>query len=86
MIKSCVACHAPQGKFRISDLLRSFLIYSGVKFLNLAVFGGRRIKGVPALRVEEAAKQLVIRVRRWKISALIRITYRHPYSCRGSNA
>ena len=47
--------------------------------LNLvAVFEARRIKGVTPLRAAEAAKQLVIRVRRGKISALILIAYRHP--------
>ena len=70
--------HAPQGKFWISDLLRSFLVYSWGKIpdllLNLVMFGGRRIKGVPPLR---AAKQPVISVRRGKISAPILIAYRH---------
>ena len=68
----------PQGKVWISDLLRSFLVYSWGKIpdllLNLVVFGGHRIKGVPPLR---AAKQLVIRVRRGKISAPILIAYWH---------
>ena len=42
--------------------------------LNLfVVFDARRIKGVTLLRAAEAAKQLVIRVRRGKISALILI-------------
>ena len=38
--------------------------------LNLVVFEARRIKGVTPLRAAEAAKQLVIRVRRRKISTL----------------
>ena len=47
--------------------------------LNLVVvFGGHRIKGMPPLRVEKAAKQLVICVRCGKISTLILIAYRHP--------
>ena len=49
--------------------------------LNLfVVFEARRIKGVTPLRAAEAAKQLVIRVRRGKISALIiiLIAFRHP--------
>ena len=54
--------------------------------LNLVVFGGRRIKGVPPLRAEEATKQLVIRVRHGKISALMLIAYIVIPSCRGSNA
>ena len=46
--------------------------------LNLVVvFEARRIKGVTPLRAAEAAKQLVIRLRRGKISALILIAYRH---------
>ena len=48
--------------------------------LNLVVvFETRRVKGVTPLRAAEAAKQLVIRVRRGKIIALILIAYRHPY-------
>ena len=87
----------PPGKVWISDLLRSFLVYSwgeiakaGDLLLNLVVvFEARRIKGVTPLR---AADQLVtvIRVRRGKISALILIAYcRSPFlaeQCRGSNA
>ena len=47
--------------------------------LNLVVvFEARRIKGVAPLRAAEAAKQLVIHVRRGKISALILIAYWHP--------
>ena len=57
-----------------------------MKFQNLdnlllnvvGVFGGHRIKGVPPLQAEKAAKQLVIHVRRGKISALIMMEYRHP--------
>ena len=46
--------------------------------LNLVVvFEAHRIKGVTPLRATKAAKQLVIRVRRRKISALIVIAYRH---------
>ena len=46
--------------------------------LNLVVvFEARRIKGVTPLRATEAAKQLVIRIRRGKISALILIAYRY---------
>ena len=73
---------------------RSFLVYSWGKIakvgqlLNLAVvFEARSIKaGVTPLRATEAAKQLAIWVRRGKISALILIAYRHPFSCRGNNA
>ena len=77
----------PSGKFGISGLLRSFLVYSWGEnakagrliLLNLVVvFEARRIKGVTPLRVAEAAKQLVIRVKRRKISALILIAYRYP--------
>ena len=58
---------------------------SGVKLqklddllLNLVVvFDVRRIKGVTPLRAAEAAKQLVIRVKRGKISILILIAYRY---------
>ena len=47
--------------------------------LNLVVvLAARRIKGVTPLRAAEAAKQLVIRIRRGKISALILIAYRYP--------
>ena len=49
--------------------------------LNLVVvFETCRIKGVTPLRVTdaEAAKQLIVRVRRRKISALILMAYRHP--------
>ena len=47
--------------------------------LNLVVaFEARKIKGVTPLRAAEAAKLLVIRVRRRKISTLILIAYRHP--------
>ena len=47
--------------------------------LNLVVvFEARRINGVTLLRAAEAAKQLVIRVRRGKISALTLIAYHHP--------
>ena len=46
--------------------------------LNLVVvFEARRIKSVTPLRTAVAAKQLVIRVRRGKISALMLIAYRH---------
>ena len=46
--------------------------------LNLVVvFEARRIKGVSPLQAAEAVKQLVIRVRREKISAVILIAYRH---------
>ena len=51
----------------------------GDLLLNLVVvFGARRIKGMTPLQAAEAAKQLVIRVRRRKISAVILIAYRHP--------
>ena len=47
--------------------------------LNLVVvFEARRIIGVTPLRAAEAAKQLVIRVKRGKTSVLILIAYRHP--------
>ena len=47
--------------------------------LNLVVvFEAHRIKGVTLLWAAEAAKQLVIRVRHGKISALILIAYCHP--------
>ena len=47
--------------------------------LNLVVvFAARRIKGVTPLRAAEAAKQLVIQVKRGKISVLMLIAYRHP--------
>ena len=47
--------------------------------LNLfVVFEAHRIKGVTLLRAAETAKQLIIRIRRGKISALILIAYRHP--------
>ena len=47
--------------------------------LNLVVvFEAHRIKGVTLLRAAEAAKQLVIRVRRGKISTIIFIVYCHP--------
>ena len=47
--------------------------------LNLfVVFEARRIKGVTLLRAAEVAKQLIIRVKRGKISALILIAYSHP--------
>ena len=47
--------------------------------LNLVVvFEARSIKGVTPLWATEAAKQLVIRVRCGKTSALILIAYRHP--------
>ena len=52
----------------LSDLLLNLVI----------VFEARRIKGVTLLRAVEAAKQLVIRVKHGKISALILIAYRHP--------
>ena len=59
-----------RGKFWISGLLRSFLVYSWGEIaklddllLNLVfVFEGRRIKGLTPLRAAEAAKQLVIRI------------------------
>ena len=45
--------------------------------LNLVVvFQARRIEGVTLLRA--VAKQLVIHVKRGKISVLILIAYRHP--------
>ena len=44
----------------------------------LVVLEAHRIKGVTPLRAAEAAKQLVIRVKRGKISVLIPIAYRHP--------
>ena len=78
----------PQKKkiFLISDLLRLFLVHSwgeiakgGHLLLNLVVvFEARRIEGVTPHWVAEAAKQLIIRVRRGKISALILMAYRHP--------
>ena len=76
----------PPGKFWISGLLRSFLHILGVRLqkldnllLNLVVaFEARRIKDVTPLRAAEAAKQLVIRVKRGKISVLILIAYRYP--------
>ena len=47
--------------------------------LNLVVmFEAHRIKGVTPLWATEAEKQLVICVRRRKISALILIAYCHP--------
>ena len=84
--------HALPGKFWISDFLRD---HSGVFLGNLevklqklddlllnlfVVFEARRIKGVTLLRAAEAAKQLVIRIRHGKISALIiiLIAFRHP--------
>ena len=46
--------------------------------LNLVVvFEARRIKGVTLLRVTEAVKQVVIRVSRRKINAIILIAYLH---------
>ena len=44
----------------------------------VVVFEARRIKGVTPLQAAEAAKQLVIHVKRGKISILILIAYRHP--------
>ena len=80
-LKQAGACFP--GKFWIFDLLRSFLLYSWGELDDLllnvvVVFEARRIKGVTPLRAAEATKQLVIRVRREKISALILIAYRHP--------
>ena len=47
--------------------------------LNLVVvLEAHRIKGMTPLWAAEAAKQLVIRVRCGKISALILIAYHHP--------
>ena len=63
----------PPEKFWIFDL-RSFLVYSWGEItdnllLNLVVvFETRRINGVTPLRAAEAAKQLVVRVRRGKRS------------------
>ena len=45
--------------------------------LLFVVFEARRIKAVTQLRAADTAKQLVIRIRRRKISALILIAYRH---------
>ena len=53
---------------KLDDLLLNLLV----------VFEARRIKGVTPLRAAEAAKQLVIRVKRGKISVLILIAYRYP--------
>ena len=61
-------------------------IVSGVKLqklddllLNLVVvFEARRIKGMTPLRAAEAAKQLVICVKRGKIRVLILIAYHYP--------
>ena len=41
------------------------------------------LKGVTLLRATEAAKQLVICIKRRKINALILIAYRYPYNCGG---
>ena len=46
--------------------------------LNVLVFEARTIQGVTPFQAAEAAKQLVIRIRRVKISALILIAYHHP--------
>ena len=47
--------------------------------LNLVVvFEACRIKDASLLLAAEAAKQLVFRIKRGKISALILIAYRHP--------
>ena len=61
-------------------------MYSWVKLqklddllLNLVVvFEACRFKGANSLWATEATKQLVIRVRHGKISALILIAYHHP--------
>ena len=51
----------------------------GDLLLNLVVvFEACRIKGMTLLQAAEAAKQLVIRIRCRKISAVILIAYRHP--------
>ena len=47
--------------------------------LNLVVvYEAGRIKGVTLLGAAEAAKQLVISVKRGKITVLTLIAYRHP--------
>ena len=46
--------------------------------INLFLVFEARIKGVTPLRAAEAAKQLVFRVKRRKISVFILIAYRHP--------
>ena len=43
----------------------------------VVVFKACRIKGVTLLRVTDAVKQVVIRVSRGKINAIILIAYRH---------
>ena len=64
----------PRKKFGISDILGMKLQKLDDLLLNLVVvFETHRIKGVTLLRAAEAAKQLVIRVRHGKISALILI-------------
>ena len=73
----------PPGKFWISGLLRLFLVYSWGEIAKAGPTAkpGRcvcRIKGVTPFQATEAAKQLVIRIKRGKISVLILIGYRHP--------
>ena len=59
---------APPGKFWISGFLRSFLVYSWGEIAKAGRHTAKpvvcRIKGVTPLRVAEAAKQQVIRVKR----------------------
>ena len=76
----------PQESFEFLAFRDHFWCILGVKLqklddllLNLlVVFEARRIKGVTPLRAAEAAKQLVICVKRRKISVLILIAYRYP--------
>ena len=63
-------------KIWIFDLLRSFLV--SAKPSRRVSHEARRNKGMTLLQAAEAAKQLIIRVRRGEISALILIPYRHP--------
>ena len=76
----------PINFFLVSGLRDRFWCILGVKLqklddllLNLVVvFEACKIKGVTPLQAAESAKQLVIRVKRGKISVLILIAYRHP--------
>ena len=76
----------PPRKFWISDLLRSFLVYSWGKIAKVGqstakpsvMFEAHKIKDVTLFLAAEAAKQLVIHVRHGKISNLILIAYCHP--------
>ena len=76
----------PQENFEFLAFRGRFWCILGVKLqklddllLNLlVVFEARRIKGVTPLWAAEAAKQLVICVKRRKISVFILIAYRYP--------